>query len=232
LIRSGFLYRVIKDHLGSVGLVLNANTGTIAQRFEYGAFWNVHTETGSGFQAFGYAGGLYDSDPKLFRFRANEVYGLAIRGLASIGVGPALGFLDRLVRPASSAAARTIRLATLRPGIGGATDNFGNIRIARGLSTIERSETLRRELVHRFFSPQASSAFAEQRAKIGMWKYKNSSLIKYTEEATTEGIAKGSIRAGLAYLISADYVTVGGVNLEGGIYFGTIGAALYVGATQ
>jgi RHS repeat-associated protein len=72
LIRSGVLYRIIKDHLGSVRLVVNASTGAIAQSLEYDAFGRVLSETGSGFQPFGFAGGLYDADTKLVRFGARD----------------------------------------------------------------------------------------------------------------------------------------------------------------
>lgn len=293
LIRSGVLYRVVKDHLGSVRMVVNASTGVVAQTLEYDAFGSVLANSNPDFQPFGFAGGLYDAATGLVRFGARDydpgmgrwtnkdpigfaggdtnvyvyvgndpvnlvdpqgkypvaavvVVGLgillatsdeeatiaAIAGLASIGIGPAFKFLGSLMRPASAPAGRTIRLATIRPGVSGTTDKFGNIKIARGLSAAERSETIRHELVHRFFSPQAGTAFAEERAGFGMWAYGKSSLVKYTEEAIAEGIAKGSIRAGLVYPITAGYVTTGGVCLEGGIYFGTIGSALYLGATQ
>jgi RHS repeat-associated protein len=72
LIRSGVLYRVVKDYLGSVRMVINASTGAIAQSLEYDAFGRVLNETGSGFQPFGFAGGLYDADTKLVRFGARD----------------------------------------------------------------------------------------------------------------------------------------------------------------
>ena len=72
LIRSGVLYRVVKDYLGSVRMVVNATTGAIAQSLEYDAFGRVLNETGSGFQPFGFAGGLYDADTKLVRFGARD----------------------------------------------------------------------------------------------------------------------------------------------------------------
>jgi RHS repeat-associated protein len=72
LIRSGVLYRVVKDHLGSVRLVVNATSGAIAQSLEYDAFGRVLNETGAAFQPFGFAGGLYDADTKLVRFGARD----------------------------------------------------------------------------------------------------------------------------------------------------------------
>ena len=72
MIRSGVLYRIIKDQLGSVRMVVNAQTGAVAQSLEYDAFGRVLSETGAGFQAFGFAGGLYDAETKLVRFGARD----------------------------------------------------------------------------------------------------------------------------------------------------------------
>jgi RHS repeat-associated protein len=72
LIRAGVLYRVVKDHLGSVRLVVNASTGVVAQSIDYDAYGRVLNETGVGFKPFGFAGGLYDADTKLVRFGARD----------------------------------------------------------------------------------------------------------------------------------------------------------------
>jgi RHS repeat-associated protein len=72
LIRAGVFYRVVKDHLGSVRLVVNATTGEVAQSIDYDAYGRVINETGTGFQPFGFAGGLYDSATKLVRFGARD----------------------------------------------------------------------------------------------------------------------------------------------------------------
>jgi RHS repeat-associated protein len=72
LIRAGVFYRVVKDHLGSVRLVVNATTGEVAQSIDYDAYGRVIRETGAGFQPFGFAGGLYDSTTKLVRFGARD----------------------------------------------------------------------------------------------------------------------------------------------------------------
>jgi len=61
-----------KDHLGSVRLVINAQTGEVAQSIDYDAWGRVLNETGAGFQPFGFAGGLYDADTKLVRFGARD----------------------------------------------------------------------------------------------------------------------------------------------------------------
>ena len=72
LIRAGVFYRVVKDHLGSVRLVVNATTGEVAQSIDYDAYGRVVSETGAGFQPFGFAGGLYDATTKLVRFGARD----------------------------------------------------------------------------------------------------------------------------------------------------------------
>ncbi|MBK5965283.1 hypothetical protein CCR95_14600 [Thiocystis minor] len=72
LIKDGATYRLIKDHLGSLRLVVDATTGAVAQRIDYDAFGNVLADTNPGFQPFGFAGGLYDQDTGLVRFAARD----------------------------------------------------------------------------------------------------------------------------------------------------------------
>jgi len=66
------VYRFITDHLGSVRLVVNAETGEVVQRMDYDAFGRVLNDTNAGFQPFGFAGGLYDDDTGLVRFGARD----------------------------------------------------------------------------------------------------------------------------------------------------------------
>jgi RHS repeat-associated protein len=68
----GTVYRFITDHLGSVRLVVNAETGTVVQRMDYDGFGRVLQDTNPGFQPFGFAGGLYDHDTGLVRFGARD----------------------------------------------------------------------------------------------------------------------------------------------------------------
>ena len=68
----GTVYRFITDHLGSVRLVVNAETGEFVQRMDYDAFGRVLQDTNPGFQPFGFAGGLYDDDTGLVRFGARD----------------------------------------------------------------------------------------------------------------------------------------------------------------
>lgn len=66
------VYRFITDHLGSVRLVANAETGQVVQRMDYDAFGRVLNAVNPGFQPFGFAGGLYDDDTGLVRFGARD----------------------------------------------------------------------------------------------------------------------------------------------------------------
>ena len=68
LIRGGTTYRVVSDQLGSPRLVVDAATGEVAQRMDYGPFGKVTLDTDPGFQPFGFVGGLYDPATKLIRF--------------------------------------------------------------------------------------------------------------------------------------------------------------------
>lgn len=72
ILRSGKPYRVVKDHLGSVRLVVNAETGDVVQQLDYDEFGQVLQDTNPGFQPFGFAGGLYDAPTGLVRFGARD----------------------------------------------------------------------------------------------------------------------------------------------------------------
>lgn len=72
MIKNNVKYSLIKDHLGSIRLVMNTVTGAIAQQLNYDEFGIVTLDTNPGFQTFGYAGGLYDSSTGLLRFGARE----------------------------------------------------------------------------------------------------------------------------------------------------------------
>jgi RHS repeat-associated protein len=68
----GTTYRFVFDHLGSVRLVVDVDSGTIVQRLDYDAFGRVLSDDAPGFQPFGFAGGLYDDDTGLVRFGARD----------------------------------------------------------------------------------------------------------------------------------------------------------------
>ena len=72
ILKNGSTYRIISDHLGSPRFIVDIQTGAVVQRMEFDAFGNVALDTNPGFQPFGFAGGLYDSDTKLVRFGARD----------------------------------------------------------------------------------------------------------------------------------------------------------------
>jgi hypothetical protein len=114
--------------------------------------------------------------------------------------------------------------ATKRGGLGGA-DALGNITIKAGLVGKDLLETLLHEGVHQFFSPRGF--LVNVRAKIGMWGYRNSHLIKYMEEAMAETVGTGSLRAGLAFPVTHGYVTTPRVVVEALVYLGIVGGGAY-----
>jgi RHS repeat-associated protein len=72
IIKGGKTYRVVTDQVGSVRLVVDAASGTVAQRIDYDEFGIVTNDSNPGFQPFGFAGGLYDRDTGLVRFGARD----------------------------------------------------------------------------------------------------------------------------------------------------------------
>jgi len=65
-------YQMITDHLGSPRLVVNVSTGDVVQRMDYDEFGNIIYHDNPGFQPFGFAGGLYDTETKLVQFGARD----------------------------------------------------------------------------------------------------------------------------------------------------------------
>lgn len=72
MIKAGVTYRIVSDHLGSVRLVINTQTGQVAQRMKYDEFGQVIEDTSPGFQPFGFAGGVADRNTGLVRFGARD----------------------------------------------------------------------------------------------------------------------------------------------------------------
>ncbi len=72
MVRNGRRYKLVADHRGGVRLVVDAETGEVAQRIDYDAYGRVLRDSNPGFQPFGYAGGLYDADTRLVRFGARD----------------------------------------------------------------------------------------------------------------------------------------------------------------
>ena len=76
------LYFFVKDHRGSINLVVDVETGDVKQRMQYSEFGEVTEDSNPGFQPFGFAGGLYDPETKLVRFGARDYDGRIGRWLA------------------------------------------------------------------------------------------------------------------------------------------------------
>lgn len=91
MVKDGATYRLLTDQVGSVRLVIDAATGAVAQRLDYGAFGNVTQDTNPGFQPFGFAGGLYDRDTGLVRFGARDYDPVVGRWTAKDPIGFAGG---------------------------------------------------------------------------------------------------------------------------------------------
>ena len=72
ILKGGVEYRVITDQVGGPVLIVNASTGAIAEQIGYDAWGNVTSDSNPGFQPFGFAGGLYDSDTGLVHFGARD----------------------------------------------------------------------------------------------------------------------------------------------------------------
>ncbi len=84
-------YRLLKDTLGSVRLVVDTVSGLVVQRLDYDTWGKVTKDTAPGFQPFGYAGGLYDSDTGLTRFGARDYDAESGRWTAKDPMGFAAG---------------------------------------------------------------------------------------------------------------------------------------------
>ena len=87
MVKGGSTYRFVTDQLGSVRLVVDVDSGVIAQRIEYDAWGVVLSDTNPGFQPFGFAGGLYDPDTRLVRFGARDYDAEAGRWTAKDPIG-------------------------------------------------------------------------------------------------------------------------------------------------
>jgi RHS repeat-associated protein len=58
--------------LGSPRQIVNIADNTVAQAINYDVWGKVINDSNPGFQPFGFAGGLYDSDTQLVRFGARD----------------------------------------------------------------------------------------------------------------------------------------------------------------
>jgi RHS repeat-associated protein len=72
MVKDGTTYRIVSDECGSPRLVINSDTGEIAQELDYDSYGRITKDTNPGFQPFGFAGGLYDSDTGLTHLGARD----------------------------------------------------------------------------------------------------------------------------------------------------------------
>jgi RHS repeat-associated protein len=68
----GARYGLVKNQVGTVLAVVDAASGSVAQRLEYDEFGRVLSDSAPGLQPFGFAGGLYDGNTGLVRFGARD----------------------------------------------------------------------------------------------------------------------------------------------------------------
>jgi RHS repeat-associated protein len=80
-------YRIVTDQLGSVRLVVNSQTGAIAQQLEFDAYGRVTLNSNPGFQPFGFAGGLLDDDSGLTHFGSREYDAMIGRWISRDPIG-------------------------------------------------------------------------------------------------------------------------------------------------
>jgi RHS repeat-associated protein len=72
MVRDGVTYKIVSDYHGSPRFIIDVRTGEIAQELRYDEFGRVLSDSRPGFQPFGFAGGLYDTDTGLVRFGARD----------------------------------------------------------------------------------------------------------------------------------------------------------------
>jgi len=87
LLKDAATYALLSDVRGSVRRVVEISTGAVVQELKYSPFGRVLVDTNPGFQPFGYAGGLYDSDTGLVRFGARDYDGVTGRWTAKDPIG-------------------------------------------------------------------------------------------------------------------------------------------------
>jgi RHS repeat-associated protein len=80
--RSGHTYLLVRDHLGSPVVVMDAADGDIAQALAYDADGRVVEDTAPGFQPFGFTGGILDPDLGAVHLGARDYFPAFARWLA------------------------------------------------------------------------------------------------------------------------------------------------------
>jgi RHS repeat-associated protein len=87
VVKGGTTYRIVSDQLGSVRLVVRADSGQVAERIRYDAWGKMIEDTSPGFLTLGFAGGITDPDTKLVRFGARDYDPVAGRWTSKDPIG-------------------------------------------------------------------------------------------------------------------------------------------------
>jgi RHS repeat-associated protein len=72
MLKGGLTYRIISDDIGTIRLIVRADSGQVAERLDYDSWGKTITNTNPGFISLGFAGGLTDADTRLIRFGARD----------------------------------------------------------------------------------------------------------------------------------------------------------------
>jgi RHS repeat-associated protein len=72
MVKGEVTYRIVSDHLGSVRLVVNVQSGAVVQRMRYDTSGRLLEDANQGLQCFGYAGGPYETTAGFMRFGARD----------------------------------------------------------------------------------------------------------------------------------------------------------------
>jgi RHS repeat-associated protein len=94
IIKGDVTYRVITDHLGSLRLVVDQATGSIAQRMDYDEWGNVLMDSNPDFTQFEFAGGLLENQTGLTRFGVRDYDASTGRWIAKDPIGFSGGLSD------------------------------------------------------------------------------------------------------------------------------------------
>jgi RHS repeat-associated protein len=70
--KGGRDYLIVGDETGGPRAVIDAQSGVAVQKLEYSGFGMVLSDSGPGFQPFGFAGGVYDGDTSMLHFQFRD----------------------------------------------------------------------------------------------------------------------------------------------------------------
>lgn len=117
--RDGHAYRVITDPNGSPRLVVDAQSGAVAEAIDYDAWGRITRDTAPGFIPFGFAGGLLDPDTGLVHLGARDYDPVTGRWTAQDPIRFAGGDADLYRYAAGDPVNRTDPSGMASPGVSG-----------------------------------------------------------------------------------------------------------------